>query len=179
MVTDAYYTAYKKYVQDTTNVVVKPTVPTISALTTAYQSLQDSKMLSDNIVLNSALFKPLFGNKASSGLRADISVVKVFGATVSNSEIKSSVVSAMNDYFDIEHWSFGDTFYFSELSAYLHEKLGDIVSSVVLVSKDANKKFGDLYEIKSTSSEIFVNAATVDNVNIITTLSTDNLNGVA
>jgi len=57
--------------------------------------------------------------------------------------------------------------------------LGDIVSSVVLVSKDANKKFGDLYEIKSTSSEIFVNAATVDNVNIITTLSTDNLNGVA
>ena len=179
LVTDAYYTAYKKYVQDTTNVVVEPTVPTISELTTAYQSLQDSKMLSDNIVLNSALFKPLFGNKASSGLRADISVVKVFGATVSNSEIKSSVVSAMNDYFDIEHWSFGDTFYFSELSAYLHEKLGDIVSSVVLVSKDANKKFGDLYEIKSTSSEIFVNAATVDNVNIITTLSTDNLNGVA
>jgi hypothetical protein len=179
LVTDAYYTAYKKYVQDTTNVVPEPTVPTISALTTAYQSLQDSKMLSDNIVLNSALFKPLFGNKASSGLRADISVVKVFGTTVSNSEIKSSVVSAINDYFDIEHWSFGDTFYFSELSAYLHEKLGDIVSSVVLVSKDPNKKFGDLYEIKSTSSEIFVNAATVDNVNIITTLSIDNLNGVA
>ena len=179
LVTDAYHTAYKKYVQDTTNTVIEPLVPTISELTSTYQSLQDNKMLSDNIVLNSVKFKPLFGNKASNGLRADISVIKVHNVIVSDSEIKSHVVSAINDYFDIEHWTFGDTFYFSELSAYLHDKLGDIVSSVVLVSKDTNKTFGDLYEIKSTSKEIFVNAITVDNVKVVTSLTTDNLNGVA
>ena len=179
LVTDAYHTAYKKYVQDTTNTVIEPLVPTISELTSTYQSLQDNKMLSDNIVLNSVKFKPLFGNKASNGLRADISVIKVHNVIVSDSEIKSHVVSVINDYFDIEHWTFGDTFYFSELSAYLHDKLGDIVSSVVLVSKDTNKTFGDLYEIKSTSKEIFVNAITVDNVKVVTSLTTDNLNGVA
>jgi hypothetical protein len=179
LVTDAYHTAYKKYVQDTTNTVVEPTVPTISELTSAYQSLQDKKMLSDNIVLNGVVFKPLFGNKASNGLRAHISVVKVQNSIISDSEIKSQVVSTINDYFDIEHWNFGDTFYFSELTAYLHDKLGDIVSSVVLVSSDADKKFGDLYEIKSTSNEIFVNAVTIDNVKVIKSLTSENLNGVA
>ena len=179
LVTDAYHTAYKKYIQDTTSTVIKPAVPTISELTSAYQTLQDNKMLSDNIVLNSVIFKPLFGNKASDGLRADVSVIKVHNAIVSDSEIKSRVVSAINDYFNIEHWTFGDTFYFSELSAYLHDKLGDIISSVVLVSKDSNKTFGDLYEIKSASNEIFVNAITVDNVKVVTSLTSDNLNGVA
>jgi len=179
LVTDAYHTAYKKYVQDTTNKVVKPAVPTISELTSAYPSLQDSKMVSDNIVLNSVVFKPLFGNKATSELRADISVIKVHNSVISDSEIKSQVVSVINDYFDIAHWNFGDTFYFSELTAYLHDKLGDIVSSVVLVSKNTDKKFGDLYEIRSTTNEIFVNAVTVDNVKVIKSLTSENLNGVA
>jgi hypothetical protein len=136
-------------------------------------------MLSDNIVLNSVVFKPLFGNKANNELRADISVVKVQNSLISDSEIKSRVVTAMNEYFDIVNWDFGDTFYFSELSAYLHDQLGDIVGSVVLVPTDSNKKFGDLYEIRSTSNEIFVNATTVDNVVVVKTLTTENLNGVA
>jgi hypothetical protein len=178
VVTAAYHTAYKKYIQDSTNTVTKPSIPTISELTNAYQSLQDSKMVSDNIILNSVVFKPLFGNKATNELRADIAVVKVHNVVVSDSEVKSHVVSTINDYFDIENWSFGDTFYFSELSAFLHDKLGDIISSVVLVSSDANKKFGDLYEIRSASNEIFVNAITVDNIKIITSLTSNNLNGV-
>ena len=178
LVTDAYHTAYKKYIQDTTNTITEPSIPTISELTSSYQSLQDSKMLSDNIVLTSAKFKPLFGSKASNELRANISVVKVQNSLVSDSEIKSRVVSTMNDYFVIDNWDFGDTFYFSELSAYLHNKLGDIVGSVVLVPSDINKKFGDLYEIRSLPNEIFVNSTTVDNVNVVSSLTSDNLNGI-
>jgi hypothetical protein len=179
LVVDAYYTSYKRYIQDNTDTITQPTQPSISELTTTYQTLQDSKMLSDNIVLNSVVFKPLFGNKANNELRADISVVKVQNSLISDSEIKSRVVTAMNEYFDIVNWDFGDTFYFSELSAYLHDQLGDIVGSVVLVPTDSNKKFGDLYEIRSTSNEIFVNATTVDNVVVVKTLTTENLNGVA
>jgi hypothetical protein len=135
-------------------------------------------MLSDNIVLNSVIFKPLFGNKAKDELRANISVIKVHDSLVSDSEVKSRVVSVMNDYFDIDNWDFGDTFYFSELSAYLHDQLGDIVGSVVIVPTDVNKKFGDLYEIRSASNEIFVNATTVDNINVVDSLTSDNLNGI-
>jgi len=179
IVTDAYYTAYRNYVQDTTNTVSKPSQPTNSELTTAYTSLQDSKMLSDNIVLNSVNFKPLFGTKADASLRADIQVIKTAGSIVSDSEVKSRVVSVVNQYFDITNWNFGDTFYFSELAAYIHEQLGDIVGSVILKSLDSSKTFGDLYEIRSTSNEIFVSALTVDNVNVINSLTSETLNGVA
>jgi len=121
------------------------------------------------------VFKPLFGSKADTELQATIKVIKNENTTASDSEIKSSVVTAMNDYFTISNWDFGETFYFSELSAYLHEELGDLVSSVVLVPVDPLKSFGDLYEIRSQADEIFVNAATVNDVEVISALTSSQL----
>ena len=132
-------------------------------------------MISDNIILNSAIFKPLFGTKSAPELRATIKCVKNPTSTVSTSEIKSQVVAAMNQYFTIENWDFGDTFFFSELSAYLHDQLGSIISTVVLVPTDPLKSFGDLYEIRSQPSEIFVNAATVNDVEVISALTSSQL----
>ncbi len=175
IVTLAYYTAYQNWLRDTTGTVVEPDIPTINELSTAYQGLQDYKMISDNIVMNSVLFKPLFGPKAASSLQASIKVIRANNSTASTSEIKSAVLSAMNDYFSIDKWSFGDTFYFSELAAYLHQQLGTIISSVVLVPQDTQKYFGDLYEIRAEPSEIFVNAATVDNIDVIEALTSTNL----
>ena len=81
----------------------------------------------------------------------------------------------MDAYFSIDKWNFGDTFYFSELAAYLHSQIGDIVSSVVLVPLNQQKYFGDLYEIRSAPNEIFVNAATVNNIEVIQALTSTNL----
>jgi uncharacterized membrane protein YgcG len=159
--------------------VVEPDVPSIDELSTAYQKLQDYKMLSDTIVLNSVVFKPLFGEKAASNLRATIKVIRASNSTASTSEIKSAVVSAMNTYFSIDKWNFGDTFYFSELAAYLHRTLGTIISSVVLVPLDTQKYFGDLYEIRSAPNEIFVNGATINNVDVIEALTSTNLRTAA
>jgi hypothetical protein len=175
VVTQAYYTAYQNWIKDTTGTVTEPDVPTIDELSTAYQGLQDYKMISDNIVLNSVNFKPLFGAKAAQQLRATIKVIKAQGSTASTSEIKSSVVAAMNSYFSIDKWNFGDTFYFSELAGYLHKTLGSIISSVVLVPLDTQKSFGDLYEIRSEPNEIFVNAADITNIDVIEALTSTNL----
>ena len=175
IVTLAYYTAYQNWLRDTTGTVVEPDVPTINELSTAYQGLQDYKMISDNIVMNSVVFKPLFGPKAASSLQASIKVIRANNSTASTSEIKSAVLGAMNDYFSIDKWNFGDTFYFSELAAYLHQQLGTIVSSVVLVPQDTQKYFGDLYEIRAEPNEIFANAATVDNILVIDALTSTNL----
>ena len=73
--------------------------------------------------------------------------------------------------FVINNWNFGDTFFFSELSAYLHEQIGELVSSVILVSDDPEKLFGDLYEIKCRPYEIFVNAATTNDIVIVPALT--------
>jgi hypothetical protein len=85
------------------------------------------------------------------------------------------VLAEMNAYFSIDKWNFGDTFYFSELAAYLHRQLGTIISSVVLVPLDQQKSFGDLYEIRSQPNEIFANGATIDNIDVIEALTSTNL----
>jgi len=171
LVTSSYYTAYQNWILDGTGSVTEPDVPTIDELSVSYSTLNEYKMISDNMILNSVSFKPLFGPKAAEELQARIKVIRVADTVTSTSEIKSRVVESLNDYFNIDNWDFGDTFYFSELSAYLHEELGDIVSSVVLVPNDPAKSFGDLYEIRSGPNEIFANAATVDDIEVVTALT--------
>lgn len=175
VVTQQYYTAYQNWLRDTTNTVLEPEQPSIAELGAAYQELGDFKMLSDNIVLNSVSFKPLFGIKAAPELRATIKVIRAQNSVASVTEIKSSVLAEMNNYFSIDKWDFGNTFYFSELAAYLHRTLGTIISSVVLVPLDPQKSFGDLYEIRSQPNEIFANGATVDNIDVIDALTSTNL----
>ena len=170
-----YYTAYTNYIRDTTGTVPQPSIPTISELNTAYQGLNDYKMVSDNIVLNSVLFKPLFGAKATPELQGRIKVVRRQNSTASVSEIKSQVIANVDNYFSIDKWDFGDTFFFSELAAYLHEQMGSIVSSVVIVPLNPLKTFGDLYEVRSAPNEIFVSAATVADVEVIDALTQTNL----
>jgi hypothetical protein len=175
IVTNAYHNAYINWLQDVTGVVTEPLPPTIDELTTAYQGLQNFKMISDNMILNSVDFQPLFGQKAEPALRATVKVIRAANSTASVSAIKNLVVSNMNAYFDIANWNFGDTFFFSEMAAYIHQNIGDIVSSVVLVPLDQGQTFGDLYEIRSAPNQIFVNGATVDDIEVITALTSTNL----
>jgi hypothetical protein len=175
IVTNSYHTAYINWLQDVTGVVTEPSPPTIDDLTTAYQGLQNFKMISDNMILNSVDFQPLFGQKADSALRATIKVIRAANSTASVSAIKNLVASNMNAYFDIANWNFGDTFFFSEMAAYIHQNIGDVVSSVVVVPLDQGQTFGDLYEIRSAPNQIFVNGATVNDIEVITSLTSTNL----
>jgi hypothetical protein len=171
VVTNSYYNAYQNWIKDSTDTVLEPDRPTINQLNQEFGQVNDYKMLSDSVILNSVVFKPLFGPKAAPALRASIKVIKSSTTNASDSEIRSAVLTAMNNYFNINNWSFGDTFYFSELSAYLHSECGELVSSAVLVSNDPTKAFGDLYEIKCMPYEIFVNAATANDVLVISALT--------
>ena len=171
LVTQAYYTSYTNWLQDTTGTVPEPSRPTINELQQAYGQLDDYKMLTDSLILNSVYFQPLFGTKAEAQLQGTVKVIKALNTSASDSEIRSAILSAMNDYFSINNWNFGDTFYFSELSGYLHTTCGELVSSVVLVPNDPTMSFGDLYEIKSAPYEIFVNGANANDVIVIAALT--------
>jgi hypothetical protein len=171
VVTQSYYTAYQNYIQDTTGTIPLPKSPTMTELGQDYGQLQDYKMLSDSVILNSVVFKPLFGPKAPAALQGTIKVIKANSTSASDSEIRSAVLTAMNTYFNVNNWNFGDTFYFSELSAYLHAECGDLISSAVLVPNDPQKPFGDLYEIKCLPYEIFANAATPNDIVVVAALT--------
>jgi hypothetical protein len=175
VVTLEYYTAYKQWLQDVTGVVTQPLPPTVDDLTTAYAGLQNYKMISDNMIINSVDFQPLFGQKADEALRAIIKVIPAANTNASNNQIRNLVLQTMNAYFDIANWDFGQTFYFSELAAYIHYQIGTYVSSVVLVPLNPQKSFGDLYEIQCAPNQIFVNGATINDIEVITALTSTNL----
>ena len=175
VLTQSYYTSYQNWLRDTTDTIIEPERPTINELTQTYSNVFEYKMLSDSVVINSAKFKPLFGAKAAPELRGTIKVIKSPITTISDSEIRTSVLTELNNYFSIDNWTFGDTFYFSELSSYLHSQLGDIVSSVVLVPNSPLLTFGDLYEIKSAPYEIFVNGAQATDIVVIAALTPSEL----
>lgn len=175
VVTREYYTSYQNWIQDTTGTVPEPLPPTIDQLTNDYAGLQNYKMISDNLIVNSVEFQPLFGSKAVPALRGTIKVIPAQNTTASNSEIQNLVLTYMNQFFDISNWDFGQTFYFSELGAYIHQNVGDVVSSVVLVPASTTMSFGDLYEVRAAPNQIFVNGATVNDIEVVSALTSTTL----
>jgi len=176
ILTKDYSTSYQAWIRDTSGTVMEPTVPTNEELSSAYSTLNNYKALSDSIVYNPATFKPLFGNKADASLRAKFKVVANPNIVTSDFEIKSAVIAAINAYFTVDNWDFGETFYFSELSAYLHQTLTPIVASIIIVPADPSIQFGAMYQVNADSNEIITSAATVNNVEVITSITATNLN---
>lgn len=175
IVTKSHYIEYVNWLNDTTNAIVEPEPPTLTELSNLYGSINEYKMISDNLVFSSVKFKPLFGKKAEKSLQSTIKVIKSATTKASDSEIRTRVLGAINQYFSLDFWDFGDTFYFSELSAFIHSRLNDYVSSVILVPNDTTLAFGTLYEVKSAPNEIFTNAATINDIVVISSLSSAEL----
>jgi hypothetical protein len=176
ILTRAYSDSYFAYLQDTSGRLTEPTPPTNEELKIEFGSIENYKTISDSIIYNVASFKPLFGAKADPALRATFKVVKNPNINISDNDIKSQVIAAINAYFDINNWDFGETFYFSELSAYLHSTLVPHVSSVIIVPNAANASFGTLFQINAEPNEIVTSAATVDNVQIISAITAGQIN---
>ncbi len=56
-------------------------------------------------------------------LQATFKVVKNPKTNVSDAVIKTRVIAAINEFFALDNWDFGDSFYFTELAAYIHQQL--------------------------------------------------------
>ena len=89
--------------------------------------------------------------------------------------IKTRVISAINEFFSLDNWDFGDTFYFTELAAYIHNELAPDLLTAVIVPNQSGQGFGSLFQINSAADEIFISGATVDDVSIITALGANQL----
>lgn len=167
VLTREYYREYVEWIRDTSKSLHEPEYPSIESLDNEYSELKDIKSISDTIIINPGKFKPLFGNKSEPELQATFKVVKNPSVAISDNEIKTSVVAAISRFFDIENWDFGEPFYFSELSAYLHRVLQPNIVSIIIVPNDSQSEFGDLYQVNAEVDEIVISSATVDNVEII------------
>lgn len=176
VLTQQYQTDYLAWIQDSTGQLTEPTAPTSESLQTDYSLLDNYKAISDTIIYNPAKFKPLFGSKADTTLQATFKVVKNPNVVISDNEVKTSLIAAINQYFDIANWDFGETFYFSELASYLHVQLTPNVSSITIVPANQAEAFGSLLQVNANINEIITSAATVDNVQIISAITAAQLN---
>jgi hypothetical protein len=167
----SYTSSYFTWLRDLTGTISEPYPPTSSSLENDYATLSNFKTVSDSLIFNPAQFKPLFGAKADPSLQARFQVVKNPSVGLTDNEIKIQVVNAINNYFDINNWDFGDTFYFSELAAYLHSMLAPNISSVVIVPSNNTLVFGNYFQINAEPWEIITSAATVNDIDIVSAVT--------
>lgn len=174
MLTKTYDTNYRRWLRG--DITTKPLPLSSDALFINFgSSLNKVKAISDEVIYHPVKYKNIFGSKAQMSLQATFKVVKNSAVVVSDADIKAGVIGAINEFFDIENWDFGDTFYFSELSTYIMTKLTPNIVNIVLVPKQQGLAFGSLYEIRSNADEILVSSATVDDVEIITEITASRL----
>lgn len=125
------------------------------------------KSISDEVIYHPVKYKVLFGKEANEDLQVIFKIVRNKDLVVNDNELKADVINAINEFFAIENWDFGETFYFQELSAYIINKLTPKLVSVVIVPRQGSQAFGSLFEIRSEPDEIFISGASVADVEII------------
>ena len=155
---------------------VKPVASTSDQLRISYSgTLNPLKSLSDQIIYHPVKYRILFGSNADEELQATFKVVKNTKTNVTDAVIKTRVIAAINEFFALDNWDFGDSFYYTELAAYVHNQLAPDLLTAVIVPNQSGQTFGSLFQINSAADEIFISGATVDDVSIITALGANQL----
>jgi hypothetical protein len=177
MLTGSYDTAYRSWLSSGTG--PEPMAPTSSSLEENYSSvLEPIKSISDQLIYQSVKYKPLFGIQAPLNLQSVFRVVKNNSLTISDNDIKSRVITGINEFFKLDNWDFGQTFYFSELSTYIMNLLTPYITNFIIVPR-SNIPFGSLYEIACQSNEIFVSGATINDIEIIDAITASKIKTTA
>ena len=89
-----------------------------------------------------------------------------------------SFCNAVYNFFDISNWDFGETFYFTELAAYVHKQLSGEISSFVIVPESTNSVFGKLFQITPMSDELFIPDVSLNDIDIVETITSENIKAV-
>jgi hypothetical protein len=156
--------------------VAQPLPPSSAELNSLLSpSLNVIKSISDEIIYHPVSYILLFGSQADLNLQATFNVVKNSSSTASDNDIISRIITSFNQFFSLDNWNFGDTFYFTELSTYIINQLTPDVSSFVIVPKQNSLYFGSLFEIQCPSNRIFVSCAQASDIIITSGLTSDNL----
>jgi len=174
LLTSGYDNAFRSWLS--TGAGSAPLPPTSVDLAQNYAAeLEPIKTISDQIIFQPVTYKVLFGDSADAALQGTFKAVQSATSIASASSLKSKILIAINEFFALQNWDFGQSFYFSELAAYVMNKLTPDITNFVIVPKVENT-FGSLYEVTCLSTELFVSGATVNNIEIISAITANQLN---
>ena len=169
LLTRSYNTSFRNYLAGAAN---KPEPPNSDSLRISFGlKLDNIKSISDEIIYHPVEYKVLFGSKADEKLQASFKVVKNPTKNINDNDLKVRIINAINEFFDVNNWDFGDKFYLSEMITYVINSVSPDVSNMVILPRQPSQEFGSLFEIQSKSSEIFVSGATVDDIEIVSAIT--------
>lgn len=169
LLTRSYDTDFRNYLA---GAVSKPEPPSSESLRISFGSnLNSIKSISDEIIYHPVNYKVLFGATADTKFQVVFKVVKNNVRSVNDNDLKVRIITAINEFFDVNNWDFGDRFYLGELITYVTNTVAPDISNLVILPKQSTQVFGSLFEIQSRSDEIFVSGATVDDIEIVSSIN--------
>ena len=171
VLTKTYHDRVQRWITSDSSPLSFPQAPTTQELREQLKTLEDFKAMSDQLIYRSVEFRPLFGSRAEPNLRARFKVVKSATTKLTDNEIKTRVIRAINAFFDVSLWQMGESFFYTELAAYIHQQTASVLSSVVVVPEGPESRFGNLFQVQGNPHEMFVNVATVADVDIVLDLT--------
>lgn len=175
VLTNEYDSRVRSWVRNNGDINDFPETPSSNLIRNQLRAIERNKMISDQMVYIPSSYKLLFGSNAQPEYQASFKVIRASGATITDNEIKSNIISAINSFFDVDNWNFGEGFYFSDLSTYVHNLMRGKISSIVIVPRSSKARFGDLYELKPEPNELFISTARVDDIEIVKSYTDYNL----
>jgi hypothetical protein len=175
ILTADYDTAFRNWLISGSGVA--PRLPTSASLESNYSgSLEPVKSISDQIVYQPVTYRVLFGPAADTSLQAIFKAVQSPASTASANSIVSRILDAINAFFALENWDFGQSFHFSELSTYVMNLMTPDITNFIIVPLRSNNGFGSLYEVACQSNEIFISGAKASNIQVISAITASQLN---
>ena len=173
MLTSDYDAEFRNWLL--TGAGTKPKTPSSQSLENNYSGvLEPIKSISDEIIYQPVNYKILFGSAADINLRATFKAVQSPTSTISSNDVRSKVLTAINNFFALENWDFGQSFHFSELTTYVMNTLTPDITNFVIVPTANN--FGSLYEVACQSNEIFISGAQASDIVVIDAITASQLN---
>lgn len=167
VLTSNYNSAYRAWVTSGANESTKPMTLTSYGLEKLMSTVIPYKSISDSIIFHPVKYKVIFGKNADIKNQVTIRITKSDTTRISDAEIRSRVIDAINQYFQADNWDFGETFYFTDMASWIHKALSGVISSIVLVPKQKRVTSNDLFQIRCEDDEIFISSATVNDVEVI------------
>jgi hypothetical protein len=169
ILTKSYDTVFRQYLQ---GAIPLPEEPNSDSLRISFgQKLSEIKSISDEVIYHPVKYKVLFGASAISNLQAQFKVVKNPNRSINDNDLKVKIIVAINEFFDVSNWDFGDRFYLGELITYITNAVSPDISNIVIIPRQPTQSFGSLFEIQSSADEIFVSGAVVDDIEIVQSIS--------
>ncbi len=90
-------------------------------------------------------------------------------------DLSKGILEAIDIYFQSDNWDFGETFFMTELLAFIHQEMAPNIQTVVSVPKSDTESFGRLFQIRSEPDQLFISATSAEDIEVVNSFTDEEL----